>query len=84
MNRLPDSVPVATKVSFFEYQRREWEKVLEVSKNSSVEDNQSDSLQHWLSVNRYALEKLAEIDKQLEELKNSFNARSATIASKNG
>lgn len=68
MNRLPDSVPIETKVSFFEYQRREWEKVIEASKNSLVE-NQPDSLQHWVSVNRYALAKIAEIDRQLEELK---------------
>lgn len=74
MKRLPDSIPYETKVSFFEYQRKEWEKVLESSKNSVVE-NQPDSLQHWLSVNNYALEKIAEIDKQLEELKIAFDAR---------
>jgi hypothetical protein len=82
MNRLPDSVPIETKVSFFEYQRKEWEKVLESSKNSLVE-NQPDSLQHWVSVNRYALAKIAEIDKQIEELKLTFSVHSSTSASTN-
>lgn len=75
MNSLPDSVPVEIKVSFFEYQRREWEKVLEASKNSLVE-NQPEQLQHWVSVNRYALAKIAEIDRQLEELKIAISVRS--------
>ncbi len=77
MNSLPDSVPYNIKVSFFENQRKEWEKVLETSKSSLVEENLSD-MQHWVSVNRYALEKIQEIDRQLEELKHSFAARSTT------
>ncbi len=71
MTKLPDSVPYNIKVSFFEYQRKEWEKVLESSKNSSIGEEQSDSAQHWVSVNRYALEKIEEIDKKIEELKTS-------------
>lgn len=67
MNSLPDSVPYNVKVSFFEHQRKEWEKVLETSK-TTAEENQS-SQQHWASVNTYALAKIQEIDRTLEELK---------------
>ncbi len=83
MNSLPDSVPYNIKVSFLEYQRKEWEKVLESSKSNSVGENQADCVQHWLNVNRYALKKLEEIDGQLEELKNAFGARSTTPATTN-
>jgi hypothetical protein len=74
MNSLPDSVPYNIKVSFLQYQRREWEKVLESSKTAPAQETQPDIEQHWGSVNRYALEKLEEIDKQLQELKLVFDA----------
>ncbi len=73
MNSLPDSVPYNIKVSFLQYQRREWEKVIESSKTAPPQETQSDFEQHWGSVNRYALEKLKEIDLQIEELKKSFS-----------
>ncbi|MGD6808681.1 MAG: hypothetical protein ACQCN3_03195 [Candidatus Bathyarchaeia archaeon] len=78
MTNLPDSVPYNIKVSFFEYQRKEWEKVLESSKNNSIEEIQADSSQHWVNVNRYALEKIQQIDKQIEELKRTGATQSAT------
>ncbi len=68
MNSLPNSLPPNIQVSFFQYQRKEWEKVLESFKNNQVETNQSDHGQHWESVNKYALAKIQEIDKQLERL----------------
>jgi len=75
MNSLPDSVPYNIKVSFFEYQRREWEKVLESSKNKSNPEEHQD-VEHWVNVNNYALEKINEIDRQLEALKHSFDTNS--------
>jgi hypothetical protein len=73
MNNLPDSVPNQIKVSFFEYKRREWEKVLESAQNIQVGANQPYSLQHLASINRYALARIQEIDGQLAELKLAFN-----------
>ena len=78
MTSLPDSVPYNIKVSFLEYQRKEWEKVLESYKSHSALENQPGSVQHWDNVNTYALEKIKEIDSQLEDLKLIFGARSAT------
>jgi hypothetical protein len=72
MNNLPDSMPYSVKVSFFEHQRREWEKVLEVSESTAAGADRSDCLQHWQSVNSYALEKIQEIDRKIEELKLAF------------
>ncbi len=69
MNSLPDSLPYSVKVSFFEYQRKEWEKVLESSKNTLAEIDKTEYLQHWESVNRYALAQIQEIDRKIEELK---------------
>ncbi|MGE5554758.1 MAG: hypothetical protein ACM3UY_00640 [Methanocella sp.] len=67
MSSLPDSLPINIKVSFFEYQRKEWEKVLEACNHS--EANPAICMQHWASINTYALAKIQEIDKQLEALK---------------
>jgi hypothetical protein len=83
MNSLPDSVPYNIKVSFLQYQRREWEKVIESSKTPPAQEAQPDIEQHWGSVNRYALEKLEEIDKQLEELKLAFSTNSTITAKAN-
>jgi hypothetical protein len=80
MNRLPDSVPYNIKVSFLQYQRREWEKVIESSKNGPAEETRAEVEQHWINVNTYALAKLAEIDRQLEELKVTFTAGPAASA----
>lgn len=73
MNNLPDSVPYQIKVSFFEHKRREWEKVLESSQSFPAGVNELDSLQHWATINKYALAKIQEIDVQLAELKMTFN-----------
>lgn len=78
MTSLPDSVPYNIKVSFLEYQRKEWEKVLESYKSYSVLESQPESVQHWANVNTYALEKIKEIDNKIEELKLVFGSRSAT------
>lgn len=69
MNSLPDSVPINVKVSFFEHQRREWEKVLEASKTGHSKETPAEYIQHWASVSTYALAKIQEIDRQLEALK---------------
>jgi hypothetical protein len=74
MNSLPDSLPNPIKVSFFEYKRREWEKVLESAQNIQIGANQPDSLQHLASINKYALARIQEIDGQLAELKLAFNS----------
>jgi hypothetical protein len=78
VNSLPDSLPYSVKVSFFEYQRKEWEKVIESSKNILAGADKPDCLQHWENVNSYALEKIQEIDKKLEELKNNIASQFAT------
>jgi hypothetical protein len=78
MTSLPDSVPYNIKVSFLEYQRKEWEKVLESYKSNSALEDQPDSVQHWANVNTYALKKIKEIDSQLEELKLGFGGNSVT------
>jgi hypothetical protein len=71
MNTLPDSLPYDIKAAFFEYQRKEWEKVLESSKNSANGENQSEYLQHWEKVSNYALAKIREINQQIEKLKDN-------------
>lgn len=71
MNSLPDSVPINVKISFFEHQRREWEKVLEASKRDHSEEVPAEYLQHWASISIYALAKIREIDRQIEALKMS-------------
>lgn len=69
MKSLPDSMPYSVKVSFFMHQRREWEKVLESSKSINLGDDRSECLQHWESVNSYAVAKIQEIDRKIEALK---------------
>ncbi len=69
MNSLPETVPNHVKVSFFEYQRKEWEKILASSKDNTAEEKQVDFAQHWESVSSYALARIKEIDQQLEQLK---------------
>jgi hypothetical protein len=66
-------------VSFFEYQRKEWEKVIESSKNTLAGADEAACLQHWENVNSYALAKIQEIDKKLEELKLSITSQLATL-----
>jgi hypothetical protein len=73
MTNLPDSLPTQIKVSFFEHKRKEWEKVLISSQSIPTGANQSDSLQHWATINNYALAKIQEIDTQLAELKSAYN-----------
>jgi hypothetical protein len=78
VNSLPDSLPANVKVSFFEHQRKEWEKVLESSKNTlPVVD--TDCLQHWESVNSYALAKIQEIDRTIAELKLSISPQLSAL-----
>jgi hypothetical protein len=72
MNSLPKTVPNHVKVSFFEHQRKEWEKILESSKSNTIEEKRADYVQHWESVSSYALARIQEIDQQIEQLK--FNA----------
>lgn len=79
MNSLPDSLPYSVKVSFFEYQRKEWEKVIESSKKTLFDTAGSDCLEHWECVNSYALAKIQEIDKKLEELRLSFAAQLSVV-----
>ena len=74
MNSLPESLPYSVKVSFFEHQRKEWEKVVESSKNTLASADRPDCLQHWENVNSYALAKIQEIDRKIEELKLTFAA----------
>jgi hypothetical protein len=78
MTNLPDSVPTQIKVSFFEHKRKEWVKVLESSQSIPSGANQSDSLQHWTTINNYALAKIQEIDAQLAKLKSVYNIGLAT------
>ncbi len=63
------SIPDKIKISFFEYQRREWEKVLESSTNGRINDNQPESQRHWESISNYALEQIKEIDRQLDKIR---------------
>jgi hypothetical protein len=79
VNSLPESLPTNVKVSFFEHQRKEWEKVLESSKNTLAVADTADCLQHWESVNSYALAKIQEIDRTLEELKLSLSPQLSAI-----
>jgi hypothetical protein len=79
MISIPDSLPASVKVSFFEYQRREWEKVVESSKSTLAGADKSDCLQHWENVNSYALAKIQEIDRKIEELKLGIAAQISTI-----
>jgi hypothetical protein len=79
VNSIPDSLPYSVKVSFFEHQRKEWEKVIESSKNIMVDTERVDYLQHWESVNSYALAKIQEIDKKLEELKLSLTPQISAV-----
>ncbi|MGD6851004.1 MAG: hypothetical protein ACQCN6_02975 [Candidatus Bathyarchaeia archaeon] len=69
MNSFPNSVPDKIKISFFEYQRREWEKVLETSVSSKNSENHPETQMHWENISNYAQERIEEIDKQLEQLK---------------
>jgi hypothetical protein len=79
MNSIPDSLPYSVKVSFFEYQRREWEKVVESSKSTLSGADSPDWLQHWESVNSYALAKIQEIDRKIEELKLGIAAQLSAV-----
>lgn len=79
MNSLPDSLPISVKVSFFEHQRKEWEKVIESSKNTLTDAERAECLQHWESVNSYALAKIQEIDRKIEELKLGISPQLSTI-----
>jgi hypothetical protein len=69
VNSLPESLPYSVKVSFFEYQRKEWEKVIESSKTTLVGADEAACLKHWENVNSYALAKIQEIDRKINELK---------------
>ena len=84
MKNLPDSVPYQIKVCFFEYKRKEWEKVLQSSQTIPAGTNQPDSLQHWEVINRYALAKIQEIDGQLAELKMTCSAALVTPSKPTG
>ena len=83
MNNLPDSLPYKIKVSFFEYKRKEWEKVLQSSSLTLPTGAiQPDSVQHWEVINRYALAKIQEIDGQLAELKMTCSTTALVASSK--
>ncbi len=69
MSGFSKSIPDRVKASFFEYQRKEWEKVLESSVNSRIEENALELQLHWNDVCDYARERIKEIDKQLLQLK---------------
>jgi hypothetical protein len=69
MNSLSDSIPIKIRVSFFEHQRKEWEKVLQTSKGNLVGESQPECLLHWETVSSYALQKIKEIDEQLQQLR---------------
>jgi hypothetical protein len=79
MNNITDSLPYSVKVSFFEHQRREWEKVVESSKTSLSTADNPDWLQHWENVNNYALSKIQEIDRKIEELKLGIAAQLSAV-----
>jgi hypothetical protein len=64
-----DSIPDNVKISFFEYKRKEWEKVLEASANSRISETQPESQLHWENINRYAKERIDEIDRQMQQIK---------------
>jgi hypothetical protein len=68
MSNLP-SLPYSVRASFLEHQRKEWEKVLESSRSNLIGEGKPDFQQHWEDVNCYALEKIQEIDRQIEQLK---------------
>jgi hypothetical protein len=69
MNGFSDSLPDKIKISFFEYQRREWEKVLETSASGLISEKQPECQLHWKNVSSYAAERIKEIDRQLQQLK---------------
>ncbi len=69
MNTFLDSVPDKIKISFFEYQRKEWEKVLETSAEGQNSENQPESQLHWENISNYAQARIEEIDRQLQQLK---------------
>ncbi len=69
MTSCADCIPDKIKVSFFEYQRREWEKVVETSEKSRIAEKQPECLLHWESVSKYAQQQITEIDKELQQLK---------------
>ncbi len=69
MDSYSSSIPDTIKLSFYEYQRKEWEKVLQTSANSRREEDELESKKHWENVGKYAQERIEEIDKQLQQLR---------------
>ena len=67
--KFPNSIPDKIKISFFENQKSEWMKVIEVSEAGLLEENQPESVLHWKKINEDAKERVNEIEKNLKLLK---------------
>lgn len=65
---LPECIPNKIKVSFFENQKKEWQKIVETSEGSLNEENQLEYV-HWKKINDDAKERIREIDERLSLLK---------------
>lgn len=62
---MPDNI----KISFFENQKKEWTRVVEVSEAGLQQENQPEVILHWKKINDDAKERIREIDKNLLLLK---------------
>ncbi len=68
-NKLPDSLPDKIKMSYFENQKKEWKRVVDISEEGLTEEKQAEIILHWKKINDDAKERIKEIDRNLMLLK---------------